>query len=75
VKLTVPTERQNEVLAAIESFIRENGYSPTIRELSNRLGVKSVNGIQGQLNALRVKGRVTWTNGKSRTLRLTPTTP
>jgi repressor LexA len=73
--MTHLTARQSEVVATIRRLTKQHGYPPTMRELGDALGITSPNGILCHLNALRAKGELTWTNGKSRTLRLTPTTP
>uniref|UniRef100_UPI00403ED900 LexA family protein n=1 Tax=Paenibacillus sp. FSL W8-0194 TaxID=2921711 RepID=UPI00403ED900 len=36
-----PTRRQNEVLEFIKEFISKNGYSPTVREISEHMGYSS----------------------------------
>jgi repressor LexA len=69
------TERQKLVLNAIAKLTSVNGYAPTFRELMDDTGIKSPNGITLHLKALERKGYVTREPGKSRTLRLTPTTP
>lgn len=61
------TARQLEVLRAIAS----ESPPPTIRELGDKLGLTSTNGVQDHLNALRARGLVEWTPLKSRGLRLT----
>jgi repressor LexA len=48
------TPRQAEAVA----FIRANShlYGPTIREIAAAMGIASVNGVQGHLDALEKKG-------------------
>lgn len=65
------TERQEKVLAWIEAYIAEHGYSPTFRELCKAFRFKSTQGAVCHLVPLRKKGFVTWCDGKTRTLRLT----
>jgi repressor LexA len=48
--------RQRAVLDAIQAWIREHGYPPTIRELGARLGIKSLRGVTAHLDALAKKG-------------------
>src|SRR4051812_43397417 len=62
------TERQQRVLAFIESQIRKHGYPPTIREIGRHLGIKSTNGVNDHLNALQRKGYIKRQDHKSRTL-------
>ena len=53
----------------IESFLEENGYGPTWREIerATRLTAPSV---QVRLNYLRQKGRIDWVDGQPRTIRI-----
>ncbi len=50
------TGRQNTVLETIRGWIREHGYPPTIRELGQRLGIKSLRGVTTHLDAIAKKG-------------------
>lgn len=61
------TTRQLEVLSIIERYAAERGYPPTVRELAQRLGFKSLNGAADHLAALKRKGLLAWTPGMSRT--------
>ncbi len=50
------TPRQTEVLFTIRSFIRDNGFPPTLRELGDILGIKSTNGVNDHLKYMERKG-------------------
>ena len=50
------TKRQQTVLEAIRSWIRERGYPPTIRELGKLLGIRSLRGVTTHLDAIAKKG-------------------
>ncbi len=50
------TERQRKILEYIHSEIMEKGYPPTFREIGNRFGIKSTNGVNATLKALEKKG-------------------
>jgi hypothetical protein len=52
------TERQAEILSYIESYQRGHGVPPTVREVRDRFGFRSVNGARGHLEALVAKGRL-----------------
>ena len=50
------TKRQNEVYNDIIDFIIHNHRSPSYRELGDRLGIKSTNGVSDHVKALKQKG-------------------
>lgn len=50
------TERQQRVIDAIQSWIKNHGYPPTIRELGKELGIKSLRGVTTHLDAIAKKG-------------------
>ena len=50
------TKRQQTVIEAIRGWIREWGYPPTIRELGQQLGIKSLRGVTTHLDAIAKKG-------------------
>lgn len=63
------TERQREVLCFISQSIRERGYPPTLREIGERMGIRSTNGVNDHLKALEKKGFLHREDLKSRALR------
>jgi repressor LexA len=68
------TDRQRLVLEYICSSIDDRGYPPTLREIGNKLGIRSTNGVNDHLRALERKGYLTREDMKSRTLRPTQQT-
>jgi repressor LexA len=60
------TKRQGELLSLIRQFVREKGYSPTVRELVALTGKKSTAGVQKLLHALGRKGYIERAPGRSR---------
>ncbi len=50
------TKRQQTVLETIRNWIRQRGYPPTIRELGQLLGIKSLRGVTTHLDAIQKKG-------------------
>jgi repressor LexA len=50
------TERQRRVLQVIAESIRNRGRPPTLREIGERLGIASTNGVRDHLQALIEKG-------------------
>lgn len=64
-----PTKRQQEILDYITERIQEQGYPPTIREIGERMGIRSTNGVNDHLKALERKGYLIREGLKSRALR------
>lgn len=52
------TSRQREIVRFIVAFRETNGYSPTMREIGVRLGIRSTNGVADHLRALERKGAI-----------------
>ncbi len=68
------TESQQRIYIFLVSFIREHGYSPTIREIQKQFSYNSSNSVVSQLTKLEKKGYVTKSStrdgARARTLRL-----
>ncbi len=64
------TERQAEVLAFIEEFIRQSGYPPTYREIAAGLHIKTARGVKVHIDALARKGFLEMHQGKARGMKL-----
>lgn len=60
------TQRQAQVLGLLLDGYREQGRSPTIREMMAPMGVSSTNAISDHLRYLRRKGYVVHAKGTSR---------
>jgi len=65
------TDRQRQILEYVESLIVERGHSPTIREIGERFGISSTNGVRTHLTALIKKGYLKKAAHISRGLELT----
>lgn len=52
------TPRQRQVLDFIADTIRSRGYPPTIREIGERFGISSTNGVRAILSVLAKKGYI-----------------
>jgi repressor LexA len=63
------TDRQKEVLEFIQESISGRGYPPTLREIGERMGIRSTNGVNDHLKALEKKGYLAREDLKSRALR------
>ena len=64
------SKRQSEVLDIIAAMTRESGCSPTIRELGERLGLRSTCTVQRYLEVLERKGYLRRLPGKARRITL-----
>ncbi len=59
-------DRAREIHSFIQSFRRENGSAPTIREIGRRFEISSTNGVRYYLNLLEKAGYIRRTGGISR---------
>lgn len=58
------TERQQTVLDAIEDFILNDGYPPTVRQLGERLGISNPSAVFKHILSLERKGYVERSGGE-----------
>ena len=63
-------KKNQEVLEAIEKFIKENGISPTVRELGDMVGLSSTSTIHGHIKRLKKKNLITYNSGSPRSIKL-----
>jgi len=63
-----PTKKQRELLAFIETFIAEHGYSPSYREIMVGLNYNSVATVALHVNSLIKRGHLLRRDGKARSL-------
>lgn len=61
---------QKMVYEAITGFIKENGYSPTIRELCKITGKRSTATIHHHLKVLKEQGYIDYKVKSNRTIRI-----
>ena len=59
------------IVSAIRKLSEDAGYSPTIREVMEAVGMVSTGTMSKKLQRLRDDGRVTYVDRKARTLRVT----
>jgi repressor LexA len=64
------TERQEQIYEFIRREITEGGSPPTIREIGERFGISSTNGVRAVLEALEKKGYIIRSKLKSRGIEL-----
>lgn len=53
------TDRQKEIVSHISAYHTRNGYSPSVRDLSDLMGGISTNAVHGHIEACARKGLVT----------------
>ena len=70
IKFELLTAKQKKVLLAIESYIKEKGFPPPVREIGEIVGEKTPGAIQGILNRLEQKGAIKREVGMARSIRL-----
>lgn len=69
--------KQLAILEVIQTETRRNGYPPTMREIGDAVGLKSLSSVTHQLNQLELSGYLRKDAGKTRALEVlidTPTT-
>lgn len=65
------TKKQREVLDYIESFVQENGYTPSYREIAKGMGLSSPSTVYQHIQALCEKGVInTAEDGSARSIEL-----
>lgn len=65
------SRRQTVLLEYIRKFRTTKGYSPSVREMQDYMGIASQNGLMCHLKALKKKGYVEWNHCQARSVRLT----
>lgn len=63
------TERERRVYEYIRGVLEKNGYSPSVRDIQDALGIKSTSTVHSYIERLESKGYIKREQGKSRTLR------
>lgn len=64
------TKKQQAVLGAIEQYIHEKSYGPTVREICEMLGLSSPSTVHVHITALEEKGYINRDPMKSRSITL-----
>lgn len=65
-----PTKKQRELLQFIETFLREQGYGPSYREVMRGMGYKSVSTVAVHIDGLIARGLLSKTQHSARSLEL-----
>ena len=64
------TKRQKEVLDFLRNFIRERGYSPSLEEVGQALGMSSVASVHKHLTHLAEKGYIRHEQNRKRSIEI-----
>ena len=64
------TDRQRGIVAFIKTFIAENGYPPSVREIRDAIGVSSTSTVHLELVDLEAVGVIRRPGGLSRAITL-----
>ena len=64
--------RQAQVVDVIEQVLALKGRPPTLREIGSAMGIRSTNGVNDHLKALRRKGIIDYEPFTARSLRILP---
>jgi repressor LexA len=65
------TCRERQLLHFLDSYIQQNGFSPSVRLIREAMGYRSNSPVQVYLDRLEQKGVIYREKGKARTVRLT----
>ena len=65
-----PTKKQRELLTYIETFIKDNGYGPSYREVMRALDYKSVSTVATHVDGLIARGWLRKTDHSARSLQV-----
>ena len=64
------SNKENEILEFINYTLKNDGYSPSVREIGEAVNLKSTSTVQYHLKKLEKKGVINKSEGKSRALHL-----
>ncbi|MBS4538230.1 HTH domain-containing protein [Clostridium sp. D2Q-11] len=65
------TKKQLVVLKGIDDLIKENKYSPTVREIGEKVGLKSSSSVHTYIKKLEEKGCLSKVEASGRSLVIT----
>lgn len=68
--MSKPTEKQAKLLSFIKQYTSHNGYPPSLREMAEHMGIRTVSTVHQHLVALRKKGLVDTMSKKDRNTRV-----
>jgi repressor LexA len=62
--------RQQEILDFIQSYVQQNAYPPSVRDICEAVGLSSTSTVHGHLNALEEKGFIRRDGANARAISL-----
>lgn len=64
------SKRQLQIYEYIKGYIKKHQYSPTIKEITDAVGLKSTSTTHGHIERMRKQGYIDFINMRSRTLQI-----
>ena len=68
--MTKLTERQRALLDFVRAYTTSHGYSPTMREIAEALGYRSIGSVHYQVGQLEARGLIRRSTNRSRTFKV-----
>jgi SOS-response transcriptional repressor LexA len=65
--------RRNKIVSFVDSYTKENGYCPTVREIGYAVGLKSTSTVYGHLKRMQRDGILTFSPFTPRSITLNET--
>lgn len=65
---TIGETRKQAIYAFVRAYILENGYSPTVREIGESVGLRSTSSVQRYVEELVQEGRLRHKKSGPRTI-------
>ncbi|MBB6217156.1 repressor LexA [Anaerosolibacter carboniphilus] len=64
------TTSQDKILNAIKFYYRMFGFSPSVRDIADLCGMKSINTVRQHLQTLKQKGLISMEESKARAIKI-----
>lgn len=64
------SKRQLQIYEYIKGYIKKHQYSPTIKEITDAVDLKSTSTTHGHIERMRKQGYIDFINMRSRTLQI-----
>ena len=65
-------DTKSKILKAIQHFVDDHGYPPSIREIARKIGLKSTKAVKVHLDTLAQQGLIEKVAGQARGIRIKP---